>query len=134
MINPLELETSCEINFTKSQMSLQGEKGPATSLFPMLRRENWPSSSLFPCRDLEIFQNFTKCQMSLQGEKVPTTGLLRPGRREGRPATALSPISTYTPLGGSTGERGPSTSLVPILGREKLAKLESLPCRDLEKL
>ena len=44
---------------------------------------------------------------------MPTTGLLRPGRRERRPATALFPISTYTPLDGST--------------RGNRAKLESRP-------
>ena len=68
----------------------------------MLRRENWPSSSLFPCRDLEISENLLSVKCRYKGEKLPTTGLLRPGRRERRPATPLSPISKYTPLDGST--------------------------------
>ena len=83
----------------------------------MLRRENWPGSSVSPVETWKK-KKVPSLQMSLQGgEKGPSTGLLGPGGREGRPATAFfSPLSTYTPpprgfYGGEEGQ--PTTTLVP---------------------
>ena len=68
-----------------------------------------------------------KCRY--KGEKVPTTGLLRPGRRERRPATALFLISMYTPLDGSTGERGPSTDVLSTATPREIRAWHLSPCR-----
>ena len=110
----------------------------------MLRRENWPSSSLFPCRDLEMFKISLSVKCRYKGEKVPTTGLLRPGRRQRRPATPLSPISKYTPLDGSTrgnrakhesrpyataGKTGQAPSVSPVETCEISEISPSVKCR-----
>ena len=68
-----------------------------------------------------------KCRY--KGEKVPTTDLLRPGRRERRPATALFLISMYTPLDGSTGERGPSTDVLSTATPREIRAWHLSPCR-----
>ena len=60
---------------------------------------------------------------------MPTTDLLRPGRRERRPATALFLISTYTPLDGCTGERGPSTDVLSTATPREIRAWHLSPCR-----
>ena len=60
---------------------------------------------------------------------MPTTDLLRPGRRERRPATALFLISMYTPLDGSTGERGPSTDVLSTATPREIRAWHLSPCR-----
>ena len=103
-----------------SSLCYGGKTGQAPVSSPV---ETWKFYKIVPS---------VKCRY--KGEKGPTTGLLRPGRRERRPATALFPISTYTPLDGSTRGNRAKLESRPYTRAGKPAKLESLPCRDLEKL
>ena len=85
--------------------------------------------SVSPVETCEISEISPSVKCRYKGEKVPTTDLLRPGRRERRPATALFLISMYTPLDGSTGERGPSTDVLSTATPREIRAWHLSPCR-----
>ena len=96
----------------------------------MLRREKpGQAPSLSPVETCEISEISPSVKCRYKGEKVPTTDLLRPGRRERRPATALFLISMYTPLDGSTGERGRSTDVLSTATPREIRAWHLSPCR-----
>ena len=128
------------------------QRRPATPLFPIskytpldgstrgnrAKHESRPyatagktgqAPSVSPVETYEISEISPSVKCRYKGEKVPTTDLLRPGRRERRPATALFLISTYTPLDGSTGERGPSTDVLSTATPREIRAWHLSPCR-----
>ena len=128
------------------------ERRPATPLFPIstytpldgstrgnrAKHESRPyatagktgqAPSLSPVETCEISEISPSVKCRYKGEKVPTTDLLRPGLRERRPATALFLISKYTPLDGSTGERGRSTDVLSTATPREIRAWHLSPCR-----
>ena len=101
-----------------------GESTDHESLVPMLRRENWPGSSVSPVETWKFFSKFfqsLKCRY--KGEKRGQAPVYSDPavEKDGQPRLFFPHEHVYSlPRGFYGGEEGqPTTTLVPMLPRKK---------------
>ena len=107
-----------------------GERADHESLVPMLRRENWPGSSVSPVETWKFFSKFfqsLKCRY--KGEKRGQAPVYSDPavEKDGQPRLFFPHEHVYSPPRVLRGRRGPTNhDSRPYATAEKVAKLESL--------